>query len=172
MKISIVKSLYKASKKQLLKGLSILNNKFKIQHFFNYVKLLNYDGKNMKENINSYDIKKITTKNEKIKIIHKLYKEHNIEYLSLDSFDKIKEIKLTDDEYYYIKKLFRTEKEKPINNVEMKYLIVGCLKNLIGNLDIIETKQLKDLNNVSIYNYTFSNKIELINDLYTKINQK
>ena len=68
--------------------------------------------------------------------------------------------------------MFRTEKEKPINNVEMKYLIVGCLKNLIGNLDIIETKQLKDLNNVSIYNYTFSNKIELINDLYTKINQK
>jgi hypothetical protein len=157
---------------EIIKYKDILSNKFKIQHFFNYIKLLNYNGENMKDNINCYDIKKITTNNEKIKIIHKLYKEHNIEYLSLDNFDKIKEIKLTDDEYYYIKKLFRTEKEKPINNVEMKYFIIGCLKNLIGNLDIIETKQTKDSNNMSVYNYTYSNKIELMNDLYSNIEQK
>lgn len=156
------------TEQDIIKYKDFLNDKFKRNQFFNYIKLFNYDGINIKENKNSYDVKNITTTNEKIKIIYKLYNDHAIKYLSLDEFDKIKDVKMTDDEFMYIKKLFRSEKEKPNNKNELKYLIIGCIKNLIGNLGIIETKQEKN-NNISVYHYNYSNKIEIIKSLHSKI---
>jgi len=152
----------------IIKYKDFLNDKFKRSQFFNYIKLFNYDGINIKENKNTYDVKNITNINGKIKIIYKLYSVHSIKYLSLDEFDKIKDVKLTDDEFMYIKKLFRSEKEKPKNNNDLKYLIVGCIKNLIGNLGIIETKQEKN-NNISIYHYSYSKNISILNSLHSKI---
>jgi predicted rRNA methylase YqxC with S4 and FtsJ domains len=105
-------------------------------------------------------------------MIYKLYEDHNIKYLSLDDFDKIKDVKLTDDEFMYIKKLFRTVKEKPKKNTELKYLIIGCLNNLIGKLNIIKRTQIKNLNNLSVYNYAYSQKINDINKLHHKIIMK
>ena len=51
--------------------------------FFNFIKLYNFQKSELKTNNESYDIKNITSVNEKIKIIKKLYDDHNIIYLSL-----------------------------------------------------------------------------------------
>lgn len=158
------------TEEDIIKYKDFLNDKFKRNQFFNYIKLFNYDGLNIKENKNSYDIKNITTTNEKIKIIYKLYNDHTIKYLSLDEFDKIKNIKLTDDEFLYIKKLFRSEKEKPKNNNDLKYLIVGCIKNLIGNLGIIETIKNTDKDNKKITKFQINtNNEKKIKELKSKV---
>jgi glycerophosphoryl diester phosphodiesterase len=107
---------------------------------------------------------------EKIKVIKKLYSDHNIKYLSLDEFQTVKKINITDENFLYIKKLFRSEKEKPTDSTGLKYLIVGALKNLIGKLKIINMVQDKLKNNVSVYNYSFDDeKIKFYNELFKKI---
>ena len=137
----------------ILKYKSILNDKFERTHFFNFVKLYNLKECELKTNNESYDIKNINSVNEKIKIIKKLYDDHKIKYLSLDEFEKVKQISITDNEFFYIKQIFRSEKEKPINGLQLKYLIMGALRNLISRLRIIECKEIKNKDRVKNYIY-------------------
>jgi hypothetical protein len=140
----------------ILKYKSILNDKFERVHFFNFVKLYNLKECELKTNNESYDIKNITSVNEKIKIIKKLYDDHKIKYLSLDEFEKVKQISITDNEFFYIKQIFRSEKEKPINGLQLKYLIIGALRNLISRLRLIECKEIKNKDRDKNYIYTIN----------------
>ena len=54
---------------------------------------------------------------------------------------------------FYIKQIFRSEKEKPINGLQLKYLIMGALRNLISRLRIIECKEIKNKDRVKNYIY-------------------
>jgi hypothetical protein len=156
----------------------ILTNKFERRDYFNFIKLIQSDETN-KQNIaylnnSSYTIKELDTVDNKIKIIKKLYSTHNIEYLSLDKFDTIEKINITDDEYYnVIKPIFRSTVDKPINNDEFKKMIFKILKNLVGNTKIIESKNKtdgKNINkNINIY-YWNKNNIKFYIDLYKKYN--
>jgi hypothetical protein len=168
--ISLINIFKLENDKSILKYKSILNDKFERQHFFNFIKLFHNDTGEKKVNKHSFEIKNIMHIDEKIKVIKKLYSDHNIKYLSLDEFQTVKKINITDENFLYIKKLFRSEKEKPTDSTGLKYLIVGALKNLIGKLKIINMVQDKLKNNVSVYNYSFDDeKIKFYNELFKKI---
>lgn len=156
----------------LYKG--ILTDKFERLHYFNFIKMLQTDDKidtNIRElNNSSYEIKLINTIENKINIIKKIYNKHKIKYLSLDEFDKINKIDITNDEYDLIKYLFRTTKSKPINNDEFKKMVLGILKNLISNLGIIDIKRCRNNYTKNIF-YSWNNiKIKYYIDFYKKYN--
>jgi hypothetical protein len=102
---------------------TILTDKFERLNYFNFIKLIHDDEKNdVNEALLSnscYNVKELKTIENKVKIIKKIYSMHNIEYLSLDKFDTIDKIKITDDEYYNsVKPIFRSTTDKPVNNNE------------------------------------------------------
>ena len=124
----------------------ILTDKFEREHYFNFIKLLKSDEKTMlkttsKNNV-GYEITQINTIENKINIIKKLYDKHKLKYLSLDNFDTIDKINITEDEYKIIKHIFRRKKEKPINAKELQKLILTMLKNILSYIDVIEVKRI------------------------------
>ena len=123
----------------------ILTNKFEREHYFNFIKLLKSDEKTMlkttgKDNV-GYEITQINTIENKINIIKKIYDKHKIKYMSLDNFNEVDKINITDEEYKIIKHIFRSKKEKPVNGKELKKIVLGMLRNIIGYLDLIEVKE-------------------------------
>ena len=142
---------------------SILTDKFIKQHYSNFIKLIETNDKHSQNilllNNSSYTIKELQTIDNKVNIIKILYSRHNIKYLSLDNFHTIDKINITDDEYYsVIKPIFRIAKNKPTSNEQFKIFIVGILRNLIGNLDIIDTERDTCKNNRN-YNYIWNHII-------------
>lgn len=158
---------------------SILTNKFEKRDYLNFIKLIQNDETSTQNNAHlnnsSYTIKELQTIENKINIIKKLYSTHNIDYLSLDKFDTIDKIKITDDEYdNVIKPIFRSTVDKPTNNEEFKKMIFRILKNLIGNLKIIENDNKTDSKNINkkINNYEWNkDSIKFYINLYKKYNQ-
>lgn len=156
---------------------TILTDKFERIYYFNFIKLIHDDEKN---DINDallsnscYNVKELKTIENKVKIIKKIYSIHDIEYLSLDKFDTIDTIKITDDEYYNsIKPIFRSTTDKPVNNNEFKKFIFKILKNLVGNKIIISKQKTNIVNKNKTNNFYFWNKenINFYIDLYKKYN--
>ncbi len=109
---------------------NIFTNKLIRQHYFNFIELVQFNK----------------TENEKIIIIKNLYLIHNIKYLSLNNFDKIDKIKTTDNEFKNIIKIFRSEKSIPKNNDQLQKFCIGLLKNLIGQLNILNVKRIRNNN--------------------------
>jgi hypothetical protein len=146
----------------ILKYKSILNDKNEQEHYFNFLKLFNYKLNNTIFKNVFFNTQNITKIDEKIKVIKKLYSDHKLTYLSLDKFQTVTIINITDDDFLYIKKLFRSEKKKPTDSTGLKYLIVGTLKNLIGKLKIIETIEYKDKNRRKQYKFTINTEKKLL----------
>lgn len=137
---------------------NIFTNKIFRRHYFYFVDLIN----------NNFN-------NDKINIIHKLYLSHNIKYLSLDKFHLIDKININDDEYNNITNIFRSEKSKPNNNLNFKHLVISLLKNLFGQLNILNKKRKKnnyyDCKKCVIYSWNIE-KIYFFIDLHKKNNPK
>lgn len=170
---------FKLDNEQDIKTYSrILTNKFEKRDYLNFIKLIQSD-ETSKQNIaylnnSSYTIKELKTTENKINIIKKLYLTHNIDYLSLDKFDTIKKINITDEEYYnVIKPIFRSTKDKPTNNYEFSILMVSILRNLVKNLNIIDSDPKTNSTNKNNTIYFYKWNIKNINyylDLYKKYN--
>ena len=121
----------------------------------------------VKLNNTSFNVKHISTIDNKIKIIKYLYDKHKIKYLSLDQFNTIDKIIISDTEYKIFKCIFRSTKSKPITNNDFKIMMIDFLKNLVGKLDIIDSKQNKDKYKKTIYSYFWINDtINKYLDLY------
>lgn len=90
--------------------------------------------------------------------------------MSLDKFDTIAKINITDDEYYnVIKPIFRTIKDKPTNNYDFSILIVGILRNLVKNWKADYIKMLIDLYDVN-YIYSCPKEIDEASKQYIEDN--
>lgn len=130
----------------ILKYKNIFINKFIRQHYMNFVDLI-----------------EINTDNVKVCIIKKLYHEHNIDYLSLNQFNTIKEIKINDTYFYdIIKPTIRTTTDKPTNVNEFQKLIFKILKNFIGYTRIIKNIKKTNTKNNNITNTYYQWNINTI----------
>ena len=161
---------FKLEDNELIKYNGILTDKFEREHFFNFIKLLQNDDKidlnNLFLNNTSFNVKHISTIDNKIKIIKYLYDKHKIKYLSLDKFNTIEKIEISNELYKLIKLIFRTTKSKPTTNYELNIMMHGILKNIVGNLDIIEThKTTKDKITLHFYTWKYD-KCSFYFDLY------
>lgn len=166
--------LHDKAKKQIVSsfGMPLGHDKAKEQNVLSFGMPLGHDTSfNNIYSDTSYDIKQIDSIDNKINIIKKLYKKHNIKYLSLDKFGEIQNINISNDEYTIIKHFFRTTKKIPSNNEEFKKFIITLINNIIGNLHIIDNKITTNTHNVKIYKYFWNlNKIKHYTDLYNKYN--
>jgi hypothetical protein len=151
---------------------SILTNKFEREHYFNFIKLLKSDEKTMfkttsKENI-GYEITQMNTIENKINIIKRLYDKHKIKYLSLDKFNEVIKINITDDEYKIMQHVFRSNKEKPVNGKELQKIVLTMLRNIISFIDIINIKRImKDKKRFYSIDWD-DNKLSFYLNLYNK----
>jgi desulfoferrodoxin (superoxide reductase-like protein) len=155
---------------ELIKYKGIITDKFEREHFFNFIKLIQNDDKidlnNLFLNNTSFNVKHICTIDNKIKIIKYLYDKHKIKYLSLDKFDSIEKIDISNELYKLIKLIFRTTKDKPTTNYEFNVMMFGILKNIIGNLDIIKIhKTTKEKKTITFYSWNYV-KCTYYTDLY------
>ncbi len=133
---------------------NIFTNKLIRQHYFNFIDLIQFNE----------------TENEKINIIKNLYSIHNIKFLSLNDFDKIDKINITNDKFKNIVKIFRSEKTIPKNNRQLKKFIIDLLRNLIGQLNILYVKRIRNDNNKkTIYLWNLDN-INYYFELFKKSN--
>ena len=151
----------------------ILTNKFEREHYFNFIKLLKSDEKTMlkttgKDNV-GYEITQINTIENKINIIKKIYDKHKIKYMSLDNFNEVDKINITDEEYKIIKHIFRSKKEKPVNGKELQKILLTMLRHIISYIDIIVVKRTmnKDKKNIYLIDWNI-NKINYYLNLYKK----
>ena len=158
----------------IIKYKTIIQDKFVQLHYFNFIKLLQSDDHiDMKIrflNNSSYDIKQLESTENKILHIKNLYTKHKIKYLSLDQFDNIDKIIISDNEYKILKSIFRSTKTKPVTNNDFKIMMIDFLKNLVGKLNIIDSKQYRNNNN-KMYTYKWNSNIFNYYDLYIMYNK-
>jgi len=155
---------FKLKENELKTYQSILTNKFEREHYFNLINLLKGDEKQLLKVANlgssSYEILQINSIENKINIIKKMYDRHKIKYLSLENFENIEKINITDDEYKIIKHIFRSKKEKPVNGKELQKLIIGMLKHIIGYTEVVDSRKTR-INNKNAYKVNW--KVEKVN---------
>jgi hypothetical protein len=148
---------------------SIFTNKLVLEHYFNFIKLLKKNNKIIQINelleFNNYKI----TISDKINIIKYIYDKHEIKYLSLNDFNKIKKINITEQELKIIQYNFRTRKENPTNIHDFKIFLVSMIKHIIKNLKIIDIKINMDKYKNIFYLHSWNiNNISFFLNLYNK----
>jgi hypothetical protein len=172
-KLRILISYFNLKDDELETYKTFLTKKYEREHYFNFIKLIKSDEKKMLEKKyseeNSYEIKQFDTIENKINIIKTIYSKHKIKYLSLDTFDKLEKINITNEEYKIIKHVFRSKKEKPTNGKDLQKMMLGMVRNIIGYLDIIKT--MRTMNAQKKYFYIIKwndDKIKFYLNLYKK----
>lgn len=171
--LRILINYFKLKEDELQTYSGILTNKFEREHYYNFIKLLKSDESKMlettsKDNI-GYEITQMNTIENKINLIKMIYDKHKIKYLSLDEFNKVEKINITDQEYKVLKYVFRTKKEKPLNHKELRKIILTMLKNIISYIDVIVVKRTtsKDKKKIYIVEWNY-NKVDYYVNLYKK----
>jgi len=171
--LRILINYFKLKEDELQTYNGILTNKFEREHYYNFIKLLKSDESKMlettsKDNV-GYEITQMNTIENKINLIKRLYDKHKLKYLSLDEFNKVEKINITDQEYKIIKHVFRTKKEKPVDNKELKKIILTMIRNIISYIDVIEVKKNMDKDKKYFFIIKWkTNKIKHYLDLYIK----
>jgi hypothetical protein len=144
-----------------------ITDKHALQNHINILRLLKddeYINKKIQEaKNNSYDIKNLSSTYNKIHEIRNLENKYNIQKLQVD-YNNNGPIEMMDDEYNYIKSIFRISKPKPANYDELKKIYVTMIKNVTTN-DFIKTckSMKKETRNQRFYN---------INDEYIQFHLK
>lgn len=86
---------------------------------------------------NTMKVKMINDINNKILLIRKLEKDNKIDLLDVNFKEKGKVV-LSNDNFIFIKKVFRSERKKPKNKSELKKLYVSIIKHLNSELVVSE----------------------------------
>lgn len=147
----------------LIKYKSLIYDKNELNHYFNFIKLIQKPDKNIK-NISftaksSFLIKQYGSVNVKVYMIRNLYKKHKIPYLSLDKFDTIKKINISDNELQLINDIFDLNQKLPPTNYDFSKFIVLLINNITSNTKIITKKKTKDKfrNTITLYAHNIPN---------------
>ena len=89
-------------------------------------------------------VKMLNDTNSKILLIRKIEEENKIEFLDVE-FKEEGKVVLSDKDYNFIKKVFRSERKKPKDKSELKKLYVSMIKHLNGELVVSEKiNKIKD----------------------------
>jgi hypothetical protein len=133
-----------------------ITDKHALQNHVNIIRLLKddeYINKKIQEaKNNSYDIKNLSSIYNKIHEIRNLENKYNIQKLQVD-YDNNGPIEMNDDQYKYIKSIFRISKPKPKDYDELKKIYVTMIKNVTTN-DFIKSSysKKKESRDQRIYN--------------------
>ena len=113
---------------------NIIMNKFSLQDVLNFnrfIKTDKYIDEKVKQfNKECFSIKSFDCVYNKIKVLNKITKDNNITHFNFDNLDNVK---INDNDFDYIKKLFRLKVDKPETVNDIKYFILSLYKNILGN---------------------------------------
>ena len=135
----------------------------------NLIRLLKSDDY-IKSKLNKIDgetfkVKTIDTIYNKIHIIRNFEKSFNIKPLEVD-YKTSEPIEIKDELWAFVKKLFRSTKDKPKDMQEFKPIYISMIKNICDS-DMIDSKQVRD-GKTRIRTYNLN--IDYIKD-HLKLNQ-
>jgi hypothetical protein len=137
-----------------------ITDKHALQNHLNIIRILKNDehiNKKIHEaKENSFDIKNISSVYNKIHVITKLEAKYNIQKLQVD-FKNNGPIEMNDDEYKYIKSIFRISKPKPKDYDELKKIYVTMIKNVTTS-DFIKTCKSNKKETRDQYLYNINNE--------------
>ena len=157
----------------------LINDEFKYQNFFTFIKMFKkVDALNDKtKNSDNFEIKKFDDTTNKILLIRKFESDNGITPYDINLLcSPDVQINITNDNFLFIKKLFRCDKAMPKDTNELKKLYIGMLKNIFGNFNIIKSSQKTNSKDKKKTITTYEFNDELINSLfklvYVKFNKK
>ena len=123
--------------KEMYKYKDVIKDESGITKHLNTIKLLKsneYLKSEMEERMkNTMKVKMLNDINSKILLIRKIEEENKIDFLDVE-FKEEGVVVLSDKDYNFIKKVFRSERKKPKNRNELKKLYVSMIKHLNGEL--------------------------------------
>ena len=139
--------------KEMYKYKDVIKDESGITKHLNTIKLLKSDEylkSEMEERMkNTMKVKMLNDINSKILLIRKIEEDNKIDFLDVE-FKEEGVVVLSDKDYNFIKKVFRSERKKPKNRNELKKLYVSMIKHLNGELvvsDRNKTKKDRDYRN-------------------------
>ena len=118
-------------------------DKYVLQDHLNIIRLLKTDdyikGKLIAAKESSYDIKNMTMIYSKVKAIRDLEKKYKIQPLEVD-YTMTGDINMDDNEYRYIRNVFRITRDKPKTYNELRSIYISMIRNITTG-DLITGKQ-------------------------------
>lgn len=119
-----------------------ITDEHKTEKYFNMIRMLKSDdyikGKLKKLELENYKVKNIDNIYNKIKIVRTLEEQFNISHFDIN-YNKTDDITIDDGKWALYKKVFRSEKAKPLNMLEFKPIYIQFINNVCG---IIKGKQV------------------------------
>jgi hypothetical protein len=120
-------------------------DKYVLQDHLNIIRLLKTDdyikGKLIAAKESSYDIKNMTMIYSKVKAIRDLEKKYNIEPLQVD-YTMTGDINMDDNEYRYIRNVFRITRDKPKTYNELRSIYISMIRNITTG-DLLKSERIK-----------------------------
>jgi len=139
----------------------VLTNEKVLTHYYNFSKLCKTNEyiteRLAKLNETTFKCKIVKSTEFKIKLIREIEQLNNIEKFDM-SFE-LDEFVLPDDLFEKIKFSFGNRDKTPTTPYEFKQYYVNLVKNIIGNLDIICMKRVKDKNRKNSYQYSIDDEM-------------
>lgn len=118
-------------------------DKYVLQDHLNIIRLLKTDdyikGKLIAAKESSYDIKNMTMIYSKVKAVRDLEKKYKIQPLEVD-YTMFGDINMDDNEYRYIRNIFRITRDKPKTYSELRSIYISMIRNITTG-DLITGKQ-------------------------------
>jgi len=118
-------------------------DKYVLQDHLNIIRLIKTDeyinNKLIIAKRNSYDIKNMSMIYSKVKAVRDLEKKYKIQPLQVD-YKLVGDIQMGDNEYNYIKNVFRITREKPTNYSQLRGVYISMVRN-ISNNDLVKSER-------------------------------
>lgn len=139
---------------------NIIVSDTKFDEYYNCIRLLRNDNyisdhlETAKEN--SYIIKSMFTVYNKIYLLRKLMKSFNIDYFNI-KFDTLNNtaIKISKQDWYNYKTIFRISKSKPETHYELIMTIVGMIRHITSSNIIISNRIHTNINKYFVYDFNY-----------------
>jgi hypothetical protein len=112
-----------------------ITDEHKTEKYFNMIRMLKSDdyikGKLNKLELENYKVKNIDNIYNKIRIIRTLEEQFNISHFDIN-YTKTDDITIDDGKWALYKKVFRSEKKKPMDMLEFKPIYIQFINNICG----------------------------------------
>jgi hypothetical protein len=120
-------------------------DKYVLQDHLNIIRLLKTDdyikGKLIAAKESSYDIKNMTMIYSKVKAVRDLEKKYKIQPLEVD-YTMFGDINMDDNEYRYIRNVFRITRDKPKTYSELRSIYISMIRNITTG-DLLKSERIK-----------------------------
>ena len=134
----------------------LISNEYNYNCFFSFMKMF-WKTEYLKEKLhssNNINVKKLDDVSNKILLLRKFEKDNNITPFDINFLSENVKLNIKDNEYKYLQTVFRMEKNKPSNKNELQIVYIGILRNIFGNLDVINSKKTKTKERKDIHSTT------------------